>query len=381
MKHAFLSGGAGLVGLAALAFATGGQEGTDEVYTLLVAAESADEVYEVRFDGDETEVVARIPVGYFPTEIEGPHGLAVEEGGEHWYVSIAHGNPYGHLLKVHAESREVVGKVQLGLFPATMEFSPATGLLYCVNFDLHGDMTPSTVSVIDTDDMVEIAQTTTGSMPHGSSVSPDGLKHYSCAMMSGQLYEMDALTFEVLRVIDVVEAAKSLPRIDTDGMEMAMPTATEMADMHAKAPKPTWVEPHPLLPFAYVALNGANEILEVDLETWVVTRRFATPAGPYNLAVTPDGSKLVVTYKGAQSVGFWDLENGAELGRAETTRAVTHGVVVSPDGQYAFVTSEGRGAEPGALDVFYLESYTKIASAEVGLQAGGVALLSAPSGP
>ncbi len=58
------------------------------------------------------------------------------------------------------------------------------------------------------------------------------------------------------------------------------------------------------------------------------------------------------------------------------TRAVSHGVVISPDGEYAFVTSEGRGGESGALDVFYLDSYTKIASAEVGLQAGGVTFLS-----
>jgi len=359
-------------------------------YAVLVAAESSDEVYRVRFDGSEAEVVGTIPVGVWPLEIEGPHGLAVEPDGSYWYLSLAHGTPFGHVLKFDAETDEQVGAVEVGLFPATMDISPATGLLYCVNFDLHGDMTPSSVSVVDTEAMVEVARTETGAMPHGSRVSSDGLKHYSCAMMSGKLFELDATTFEVLRVIDVVEAAKTLPRIDTSGNELP-----REHDLHgdtgdaagsgdhghggAKAPKPTWVQPHPLLPFAYVALNGIDEILEVDLETWEVTRRFATPRGPYNLAITPDGAKLVVTYKGDGSVGFWDLRSGAELGRAETTRTVTHGVVVSPDGQYAFVTSEGVGSEPGALDVFYLESYSKIATAEVGLQAGGVALLPAPS--
>lgn len=366
-----------LLGLALAGAPAGGE------YVVLVAAESSDEVHRVVFDGEEARVDEVVSVGRWPLEIEGPHGLAVEPDGSHWYLTLAHGTPYGSLLKFDAATNEQVGRTELGLFPATMQFSPETELLYVVNFDLHGDGTPSTVSVVDTEAMVEVAQTTTGAMPHGSRVSADGLKHYSCAMMSGQVFELDATSFEVLRVIDVVEAAKTLPRIDTAGRMVDVPDATSdaMPGMAKGAPKPTWVEPHPLLPFAYVALNGADEILEVDLETWVVTRRFQTPKGPYNLALTPDGRRLAVTYKGARSVGFWDLEAGAELGRVETTRAVTHGVAISPDGQYAFVTSEGRGSEPGALDVIWMDSVTKVATAEVGLQAGGVALLRSPLVP
>ena len=38
-----------------------------------------------------------IPVGVWPLEIEGPHGITVSPDGEHWYLSMAHGMPYGHL--------------------------------------------------------------------------------------------------------------------------------------------------------------------------------------------------------------------------------------------------------------------------------------------
>ncbi|MEO0660847.1 MAG: hypothetical protein AAFZ87_04855, partial [Planctomycetota bacterium] len=174
-------------------------------YRILVAAESADEVYDLGFDGENLVVRDIVPVGYQATEIEGPHGLTVAPDGRHWYVSIAHGKPNGLLYKYDARTHEAVGRAELGLFPATMQISEDTGLLYCVNFDLHGDMTPSSVSVVDPEAMVEIDRVVTGSMPHGSRLSPDGSVHFSCAMMSDELIEMDAAGLEVLRRLELTD--------------------------------------------------------------------------------------------------------------------------------------------------------------------------------
>ena len=55
-------------------------------YRFLVAAESADEVYDLGFDGENLVVRAVVPVGYQATEIEGPHGLTVGADGRHRYV-------------------------------------------------------------------------------------------------------------------------------------------------------------------------------------------------------------------------------------------------------------------------------------------------------
>ena len=137
--------------------------------------------------------------------------------------------------------------------------------------------------------------------------------------------------------------------------------------------KPTWIQPDPSGRFAYVALNGSDEVVEVDLEAWEVRRRFPTAAGPYNLDVTPDGRLLVVTHKADGSTGFWDLKGGRELARAENSRAVSHGVVISPDSRYAFVSAEGIGGEPGAVDIFDLRSFELAATVDVGKQAGGIA--------
>lgn len=340
----------------AVLFSTGAVLAADEPtplsYHLYVAAESSDEVYKVIFDGKDAKVEDVIEVGYQATEIEGPHGLTVGLDGKHWYLSMAHGQPFGILYKYETATNKLVGRTELGMFPATMQISKASQLLYCANFNLHGRMLPSSISIVDTEAMVEVARTRTGPMPHGSRISPDGLHHYSCAMMSGHLFEIDALTFKVTRRLQLDE---------------------KQPEAHQSLVKPTWVHPHPEKKLAYVALNAAAQIAEIDLEKWQVLRRFPTDKGPYNLELTPDGKKLVVSYKTAAKVGIWDIDNGKELARVPSMRKVTHGVVISPDGRYAFVTSEGVGSVKGGLDVFDMETDKKISSVELGLQAGGLA--------
>ena len=346
--------GAAILALLPLALGPGGPD-----YHLYVAAESSDEVFQLRFDGERLEIEDVIEVGYQPTEIEGPHGLCTSPGGEHWFLTVAHGKPFGQLYKYTTGDNELVGQVELGLFPATMQISEETGLLYCVNFDLHGDMTPSSVSIVDPELMLEVERVITGAMPHGSRLSPDGTRHYSCAMMSDELFELDAEGFEVLRALRLTDGTGGLARRREDGH-------------HEAVTKPTWVQPHPEEARVYVALNGAAQVAEVDLERWKVRRRFPTARGPYNLELTPDGETLVVTHKQAGSVGIWDLEAGAERARVDTTRRVPHGVVISPDGRYAFVSNEGVGSEAGTVDVIDLERDERVATAEVGLQAGGI---------
>jgi len=316
-------------------------------YFAYVASESADEVSLIRFDGTEAVVQEAVPVGQIPVETEGAHGMTVSPDGEHWFVSIAHGKPFGRVVKYETGTNRKLEAAEVGLFPATMQISDVTGLLYVVNFNLHGEPEPSTVSVVETESMTEVQTIETGIMPHGSRLSPDHQKHYSVGMMDGTLYEIDVVSGEVSRTLK---------------------TGTGMI-------KPTWVQPHPSKPVAYVAHNGADEVVVVDLDAWEVTERFATGKGtsPYNLDVTPDGSTLVVTYKGSGETGIWDVETGTRRALVENTRGVSHGVVVTPDSRYAFVTAEGVGGEPGAVDVIDLSTGERVAHVDVGAQAGGIA--------
>ncbi len=346
---------------------------TPQHYYVYACAESEDEVALLRFStstsGGRLEVVKRIPVGVMPVEIEGPHGVAVHPDGRSWYVSLSHGSPFGSVHKFMTGSDEWQAEVPVGLFPASMDISRATGLLYVVNFNLYGDMVPSTVSVVDTASMAEVAQIPSGIMPHGSRIDATGRRHYHVTMMDDRLREIDTVTLEERRTLALSPHAGHA--MADDGTEEGR---TAMRQMHGSMMQPTWATQPTRDGRIYVMGNNTNEIAEVDVARWVVARRFEkTHAGPYNGDVTPDGKTLVVTYKRGAAVGIWDLEEGVEAARITTTRTVPHGVVISPDSKYAFVTNEGVGAEPGTVEVYDLVSRTRVAAADIGKQAGGIA--------
>ena len=136
--------------------------------------------------------------------------------------------------------------------------------------------------------------------------------------------------------------------------------------------QPTWAQPAADGSRVWVACNKSSEIVEVDGRSWKVARRIPAGPGVYNLALTRDGSRLIATNKRDQSVSVFDLATGRELARIRTTRSVVHGVVVSDDDRYAFISVEGKGAEPGTMDVIDLMTLTKVASVDLGQQAGGI---------
>lgn len=337
-----------------------------------VAAESSDEVYLVSYDAVSGggDVVDAVAVGQWPTETEGPHGINVAPDGDHWYLSIAHGNPYGWLYKYTTGTNEMVGRTELGMFPASLEVSTATGLLYVVNFNLHGDMEPSTVSVVDPDVMREIATIPTGIMPHGSRITDDGRYQYHVSMMTDELMEVNTATMKISRHLNLRKEGRS--PMARGGGEEGMGQAGAGAD--TPEVKPTWADPHPEKSRVYVAGNGSDEILEIDRESWEITRRFRAPEGasPYNLEVSNDGRLLVASYKGAGSTGIWNLEAGREVAEIKNSRSVSHGVSISPDSRFAFISVEGKGGQPGSVDVIDLDNLRLAEVIEVGKQAGGI---------
>jgi DNA-binding beta-propeller fold protein YncE len=149
--------------------------------------------------------------------------------------------------------------------------------------------------------------------------------------------------------------------------------AAMMKSMKGQLVQPTWATPT-ASGKVYVAGNNSNAIYEVDIARWEVTRTFEhTTAGPYNIDVSADGKYLVTTYKKSAAIGIWDLTSGKEAANLTTSRTIPHGVVISPDSKYAFVTLEGVGGQPGTVEAYDLSTLTRVATADVGKQAGGIA--------
>ncbi len=365
-----------LAGPGSAASATGAAP-QGSMYTMYVAAESDDIVERIAFSGGSLRLVNSVEVGSWPTEIEGPHGLAVSADGAYWFLSLAHGQPgpFGSVVKYSTEDDAWLGEVEVGMFPATMAVSPSIGLLYVANFDLHGLPEPSSISVVDPESMSEVGRVDVGVMPHGARMNREGTRLYTVNMMDDVLVEIDTYSMEISRQLGLSSHGEH--KLDgTHARHMAEGAEMDMSAMEVV--KPTWATPPTPQGKIYVAANGAAKILEIDVESWAITGAFETPAGPYNLDVNADGTLLAVTYKSSKSVGFWNLETGEEVGRVDTLRPIPHGIVISADSRYAFATIEGIGGEPGSVEAYDLSTFKRVSNLDIAKQAGGIVLLPTP---
>ncbi len=350
-------------------------------YLLYVLSEGADKIALVRFGPKGVRVEREIPTGDMPADIDGPHGISISPDKQFYYVSLAHGRPFGSVWKYSTTDDRVISRVRLGHFPATMDLNADGSLLYVVNFNLHGDLVPSSVSVVATERMLEVARITTCAMPHGSRLNSAGTKHYSACMMDDMLVEIDTNTLKTSRHFLLTkgrevgmtgapskksDTTQGHMKHDTGGHGMEPPKAGDVSC------SPTWAQPSVSGASIFVACNKSDEIVEVDAASWKVSRRIAARPGVYNLTTTRDGTRLVATNKRDQSVSVVDVKSGRELARIPTRRQVLHGVVVSPDDRYAFVTVEGIGSEPGTVEVIDLTAGKIAGSVDVSPLAAGI---------
>ncbi|HEV2883988.1 MAG TPA: hypothetical protein VGW36_03970 [Pyrinomonadaceae bacterium] len=368
----------------------------DKDYLVYVLSEAADKISLIRFGPNGARIDHELSTGDMPVDIDGPHGIAISADKRFYYVSLAHGRPFGTVWKYSTTDDRVLGRTRLGFFPATMDLSADGSVLYVVNFNLHGDMVPSTVSIVATEPMLEIARIQTCAMPHGSRLNAQGTKHYSACMMDDVLVEIDTHTLKVSRHFMLtkgremgmngapIESNRSKPQTSSAGMKHSNTAGTgkmkhDMGGHGMEPPKagdiscsPTWAQPSISGASVFVACNKSSEIVEIDANSWRVTRRLPARAGVYNLAVTHDGKRLISTNKRDQSISVIDIKSGREIVRLPTKRTVLHGVVVSPDDRYAFVSVEGVGAEPGTVEIIDLQALKIVASVDVAAEAAGI---------
>ena len=393
MVDAVMARGAGLfaLGLLVSGCASGGTEPAGAVspapsqvvaptrdYFVFVASEATDEISLIRFGPAGAAVERRTPVGIHPADPDGPHGVAVAPDGAHYYVTTGHGVPYGYIWKLRTSDDAVLGRAELGMFPASLDVSPDGAYAYVVNFNLFGEMVPSSVSIVATEPMVEVARLETCTMPHGSRVDASGARQYSACMMDDMLVEIDTRAFDVSRHFVLTRGAeRGVIGAPADHRTQATAAdhsghGTQAAPAGSTRCSPTWATPSVDGRSVFVACNAANDIVEIDVASWRVLRRIPAGDGVYNLDITHDGRTLIGTNKRGRSVSLFDVESGRELARIETRRPVVHGIAVSDDDRYAFISVEGVGSAPGTVEIVDLAARRIVASVDVGQMAGGI---------
>jgi len=346
-------------------------------YRILVSSESGDIVTQLAWDGTALRTVKVVPVGIMPADIDGPHNVAVSPDGKSWYVTIAHGTPFGSLWKMAADGDTVVGKAPVEMFPTTIGLTPDGDLAFVANSDFHGDH-PRTnvVTIVQTATMRALTNLPACDMPHGVKVNHAGAVVYVSCMNSDEILEVDRQSFRIARRH---KTGAGSPQAMA-GMH-AGPATGGGATAPGPAPadcSPTFVSVSPDDRHLYVACNHGNTLQVLDAATLDLVKEIPVGTGAYNVEPSADGRWVIVTNKKAQSVSLVDAQALAEVARIPTSKKLPHGVAYSPDGRWAFISVESIGTDPGAVDVIDLTTRARVASVAVPLQPTGITILQRP---
>jgi DNA-binding beta-propeller fold protein YncE len=374
------------LGLALVAAPLAAQAPT-QAYRVGVVSESGDIITWLRPEGSTLVVDHVVPVGIMPADIDGPHNIAVSADQRWYYVSIAHGTPYGSLWRFDAATDTLAGRAQLEFFPTTIAVTPDGDFAFVANSDFHGDHPRlNSVSAVYAPDMATITDIPACDMPHGVKVNHAGTSVWVSCMHSDELLQVDAATLEVVRRARTGSgmAAPAAAAGAHAGMNHGAPTPAPTS-APAPAPAATPVVDNECAPTfvsvsrddqtLYVACNHKGTLQVWDAASLTMRKEVPVGAGAYNVEPSPDGRVVVVTNKKAQSASILDAVTLKELARVPTTKKIVHGVAFSPDSRYAYVTQESIGSDPGAVDVIDLKTLAKVSTTPLPAQPTGIAIL------
>src|SRR5438477_8936820 len=341
-------------------------------YRILVASESGDIVTELTWDGTALAVAKIVPVGIMPADIDGPHNVAVAPDGSAWYVTIAHGTPYGSLWKMSAGTDSLLGRAPVEMFPTTIALTPDGALAFVANSDFHGDHPRvNVVTIVQTASMTPLTNLPACDMPHGVKVNHAGSFVYVSCMNSDEILEIDRQRFRITRRHKTGE-----------GMGMSMRTGGTPPGPAAAGPahdcSPTFVSVSPDDRRLYVACNHGNTLQVLDAASLELVKEIPVGAGAYNVEPSADGRWVIVTNKKAQSISLVDAQSLTEIAKIPTSKSLPHGIAYSPDGRWAFISQESVGADPGAVDVIDLTTRARVATIPVPRQPTGITILRNP---
>ena len=177
---------------------------SDPGYRIGVVSESGDVATWLKPVGTGLSVDRVVPVGIMPTDIDGPHNITVSPDQRSYYITVAHGTPFGSLWKMDAAGDSLLGRAQVELFPTTIAVTPDGQFAFVANSDFHGDHPRvNVVSVVHTPTMNRITDIPACDMPHGVKSNHAGTRSSGRVGRSaaGRALEENAITLAVVASI------------------------------------------------------------------------------------------------------------------------------------------------------------------------------------
>jgi DNA-binding beta-propeller fold protein YncE len=376
MRHVALS-------LAALVILAGPVRTQDPGYRVGIVSESGDIVTWLKPNGATLTVERVVPVGIMPADIDGPHNITMAPDMKSYFVTIAHGVPFGTLWRLDARTDSLMGRATVELFPTTIAITPDGEFAFVANSDFHGDRPRvNVVSIVHVPTMAKITDLLACDMPHGVKVNHAGTFAYVSCMNSDEILEIDTNTFAISRRVRIGKghemAGGDHAKMDHAAAAATAATQQPPADPYGLLKKEcagTFVSVSPDDKTLYVACNYGNSVQVWDAASLTLVKEIPVGVGAYNVEPSPDGTIIIVTNKKDQSFSIVDTKAFAELARIKTTKKIVHGVAYSPDGRYGYVSQESIGSDPGAIDVVDLAARKVVSTIAIPAQPTGLTIL------
>lgn len=329
--------------LAAIAVAACGPPPGDR---LLLTSTYTDEV--ITLDPADGRVVDRTAVDPRPAERDEPSGVAVAPDGERW-VAVAQGTePTAHLF--HRDGSSERPAVSLGLRAAGRPGMDPEGRRVLVPEYWLGDATPGGAALLTLDDAAVTVLPPLCVAPHQAAWSPDGRWVAVPCALDDQLLLLDGATLAVRHRVALSPAAAN-PTDAADPTDAVAAADGRAGTGAAGVPlvRPMNVAWAPDSGRLWVTLLRQGAVAAIDT-TGTEIARAPAPRGPAGIAVTPDGSRLIVPARDDFLVAVLDATTLETLDRLVVADDPNpHGVVISPDGSTVYVTREGTARSPGGV--------------------------------
>ena len=296
-----------------------------------------------------------------------PHHIVVEPDGSFWYVTLIGDN---RIVKFDRNDR-LVAQATFET-PGMMALHPTADLLF-VGRSMTAVNPPPRIGVLRRSDMRIDEIGVLFPRPHAMTITPNGEQAYTASLAVNQIAAVDVRT-ERVELTQVAGAPHALMQfaVSPDGKLLAI-----SAELSAR-----------------VMLFDATQPLKPKLIAEIPVEH-----QPFDPAFTPDGRTIVLGNKAANAVTLIDVASRKVSAVVRGTGiAQPHGVAISPDSRFAYVTnnnlkgtgehamhnmvggSQGGAAQPagpGTVVVIDL-SARKIAKViEVGHNASGIAITAA----
>ena len=289
--------------------------GAQHTSTLLVTQKGDQSVALV--DPASAKVVASVPEGAYTA-----HEITASADGRRAFAPIYGDSGVGqpgtdgtHIVVIDIASQKVVGNVDFhhGVRPHQPVIGPKDGLLY-VTTELD-----KTVTIIDPKSLKILGTIPTGQAEsHMLALSNDGLRGYTANVGPGTVSVLDIQARKNIAVIPVATHTQriSITRDDrfvftsdtTKPQLVVVDTANNQVKTRIDMPGTGYGSaPTPDGNYLLIALPHVNKMGVIDLKTMTFARGVDVPESPQEVLVRPDGKVAYVSCVGSDQVAEVDL--------------------------------------------------------------------------